>query len=152
METWSRPIHHNHFHFAVVARNRGPAGHSAISTRLFRTNFNEAARLQLTDESARVSARFSAARRRVSHHARTRDETVCRLSVERRHASLLAWRQHWQRLCDLPSLVVGKRIYQCRLRNASGVARETRWRGKENRERPASNRDAGPVCAHAISN
>src|SRR5213592_4776852 len=111
METWSRPIHHNHFHFAVVARNRGPAGHSAISTRLFRTNFNEAARLQLTDESARVSARFSAARRRVSHHARTRDETVCRLSVERRHASLLAWRQHWQRLCDLPSLVVGKRIY-----------------------------------------
>src|SRR5438067_13568863 len=111
METWSRPIHHNHFHFAVVARNRGPAGHSAISTRLFRTNFNEAARLQLTDESARVSARFSAARRRVSHHARTRDETVCRLAVERRIASLLAGSRTRKGLFALQSLVYGNRVH-----------------------------------------
>ena len=98
----------------MAAGNLGSARDSRVSARLFRTNLNEAFRLQFAGKSAGLFARSSGTRRRISRHARARDETVRRFAAERRDASLLARRRHRERFCHLPGVMVGERIDQCR--------------------------------------
>src|SRR5438876_5296762 len=58
----------------MAAGNLGSARDSRVSARLFRTNLNEAFRLQFAGKSAGLFARSSGTRRRISRHARARDE------------------------------------------------------------------------------
>ncbi|PYI51436.1 MAG: hypothetical protein DMC62_08110, partial [Verrucomicrobia bacterium] len=65
----------------MAAKNRRAAGDSRISTRLFRTNLDQAARLQFSRELAGLSAGCGHARRRISTSARARHETIQRLAA-----------------------------------------------------------------------
>ena len=106
LETRPRPFHHNDFNFALAATDVRTSGDSGISTRLLRTNFDQAAGVQFARERSRLLAGFSATRCRISRHARARDETVRRLGPRGRHAPLLARRQYRQRFCHMPGALV----------------------------------------------